>query len=263
VSIEFDGPITLRLGDAEIGRIGLGTNRLANTSRNVDFVKEAVAAGVGHIDTAHTYTGGESEETIGAALSPDSDRRVVATKGGGGGGPGRGRPEILHAEIEESLRRLRTDSISLYYLHRVDPETPLEESLGAIKAYRDLGAIRHVGISEVSIEEIERARQVVPIVAIQNHYNLSERKYEAVVDYCAKENIVFVPFFPLRGIGDRAVADIAARHDATPAQIALAWLLRRSPVMAPIPGTLSLEHLKENMAALQIELTDAEFEALR
>jgi aryl-alcohol dehydrogenase-like predicted oxidoreductase len=262
VSIELDGSGTLRLGDAEIARIGLGTNRLANTSKNVDFLKEAVAAGVGHIDTAHTYTGGESEKTIGAALSPDPGRRVVATKGGGGG-PGRGRPEILHAEIEESLRRLRTDSIALYYLHRVDPETPLEESLGAIKEYRDRGAIRHVGISEVSIDEIERARRVVPIVAVQNNYNLSERKYEAVIDYCAKEDIVFVPFFPLRGIGDRAVADIAARHDATPAQIALAWLLRRSPVMAPIPGTLSLEHLKENMAALQIELTDAEFEALR
>jgi pyridoxine 4-dehydrogenase len=263
VSIELDGSGTLRLGDAQIVRIGLGTNRLANTSKNVDFLKEAVAAGVGHIDTAHTYTGGESEETIGVALAPDPERRVVATKGGGGGGPGRGRPEILHAEIEESLRRLRTDSIALYYLHRVDPETPLEESLGAIKEYRDRGAIRHVGISEVSIEEIERARQVVPIVAVQNNYNLSERKYEAVVDYCAKEDIVFVPFFPLRGIADRAVGDIAARHEATPAQIALAWLLRRSPAMVPIPGTLSLEHLKENMAALQIELTDAEFEALR
>ena len=252
----------LKLGDVEIARIGLGTNRLTNTPTNVAFIKEAVAAGVGMIDTAHTYTGGESEATIGAALTANLDRSVIATKGGAGG-PGRGRPENLHAEIEESLRRLRTDSIALYYLHRVDPETPLEESLAAIKEYRDRGKIRHIGISEVSIEQIERARKIVPIVAVQNHYNLAERKHEAVVDYCAKENIVFVPFFPLRGEGGRVVKEIAGRYGATSAQIALAWLLRRSPVMLPIPGTLSLEHLKENMAALEIALTDADFEKLR
>jgi aryl-alcohol dehydrogenase-like predicted oxidoreductase len=263
VNIELDRSTKLKFGDTEIVRIGLGTNRLANTPTNVAFVKEAVAAGVGMIDTAHSYTGGESEETIGAAFSSDPDRHVVATKGGGGGGPGRGRPEILRAEIEESLRRLRTDSIALYYLHRIDPETPIEESLAAIKEYQDRGQIRHVGISEVSIDEIEQARQVVTIAAVQNHYNLSERKHEEVVDYCARENIVFVPFFPLRGDGGRAVPEIAARHGATPVQITLAWLLRRSPAMLPIPGTLSLEHLKENMAALQIELTDAELEALR
>jgi pyridoxine 4-dehydrogenase len=262
VNVELDRSVKLRLGDAEIARIGLGTNRLTNAPTNVAFVKEAVAAGVGLIDTAQGYTGGESEETIGAALSPDPDRCVVATKGGGGG-PGRGRPEILQAQIDESLRRLRTDSIALYYLHRVDPETPLEDSLAAIKQYRDRGRIRHVGISEVSIDQIERARRVVPIAAVQNHYNLSERKHEAVVDHCARENIVFVPFFPLRGDGGRALPEIAARHGATSAQIALAWLLRRSPTMLPIPGTLSLEHFKENMAALQIELSDADFEALR
>jgi aryl-alcohol dehydrogenase-like predicted oxidoreductase len=260
VNVELDRSTKLRLGDAEIARIGLGTNRLTNTPANVAFVKGAVAAGVGMIDTAHTYTGGESEETIGEALSSDPHRCVVATKGGGGGG---GRREILHAEIEESLRRLRTDSIALYYLHRVDPETPIEESLAAIEEYRDRGKIRHVGISEVSIDEIERARQVVPIAAVQNHYNLSERKHEAVVDHCAAENIVFVPYFPLRADGGPALAEIAARHGATPAQITLAWLLRRSPAMLPIPGTLSLAHMRENLAALQIELTDAEFEALR
>jgi pyridoxine 4-dehydrogenase len=252
----------LRLGDAEIARIGLGTNRLANTPANVTFVKEAVAAGVGMIDTAHVYTGEESEKTIGAALSSDPHSCVVATKGGAGGA-GHGRPEILHAEIEESLRRLRTDSIALYYLHRVDPETPLEDSLAAIEQYRDRGKIREVGLSEVSIDEIERARRVAPIAAVQNHYNLSERKHEAVIDYCARENIVFVPYFPLRGDGGPVLAEIAARHGASPAQITLAWLLRRSPTMLPIPGTLSLEHLKENVAAMQIELTDAEFEALR
>ena len=252
----------LRLGDVEIARIGLGTNRLANTPKNVAFIKEAVASGVGMIDTAHTYTGGESETTIGAAaLAPDPDFYVVATKGGAGG-PGRGRPENLKAEIEQSLRRLRTESIALYYLHRVDPETPIEESLAAIKEYRDRGRIRHIGISEVSIDQIERARKVVPIAAVQNNYNLAERKHEAVVDYCASENIVFVPFFPLRGVDGR-VAEIAARHGRTPQQIALAWLLKRSPAMLPIPGTLSLEHLRENMAALEIALTDADFEKLR
>jgi len=260
---EPDHPTKLRLGDADVTRIGLGTNRLANTPANVAFVKEAVAAGVGMIDTAHSYTGGDSEQTIGAALPVEPDGSVIATKGGGGGGPGRGRPENLQAEIDESLRRLRTDTIALYYLHRVDPETPLEESLAAIDQYRERGKIRHIGISEVSIEQIERARRVVPIAAVQNHYNLAERKHEEVVDYCERENIVFVPFFPLRGDGGPALAEIAAQHAATLVQIKLAWLLRRSPAMFPIPGTLSLEHLHENVAALQIELTDGEFEALR
>ena len=253
---------SVKLGDIEVGRIGLGTNRLTKTPENIAFIKRAVAAGVQMIDTAHSYKGGQSEETIGEALSPIPDGCVVATKGGSSGA-GRGRPEVLRAEIEESLRRLRTDSIALYYLHRVDPATSLEESLGAIKEYRDRGRIRHVGISEVGIEQIERARKVVPIAAVQNQYNLSERKYDAVVDYCASEGIVFLPFFPLRGRGGAALGEIARRHSATTAQIVLAWLLRRSPGMLPIPGTLSLEHLKENLAATEIELTDAEFEALR
>ncbi len=214
------------------------------------------------IDTAHLYTGGQSEETIGAALSPIPEGCIVATKGGFGGA-GRGRPEVLSAEIDQSLRALRTESIYLYYLHRVDPQTPIEESLGAIKEYRDRGKIRHVGVSNVDIDQIERARRVVPIAAVQNHYNLTERESEAVVDYCAGEDIVFVPYFPLRGSGGRPLAGIAERHRATPQQITLAWLLRRSPAMLPIPGTLSLEHLKQNVAAAKIELTEAEFEALR
>ena len=251
--------VVLRLRDIEVTRIGLGTNRLRNTPENVAFVKEAVGAGVGVIDTAHTYAGGQSEEAIGAALSSVQDGCVVATKGGWGAG--NGRPEVLGAQIEESLRRLRTDSIALYYLHRVDPETPLEDSVGAIKECRDSGKIRHVGLSEVGIDQIERARRIVPIAAVQNQYNLSERRWEEVVDYCAGEGIVFVPFYPLHG-GSRALAEIAERHGATPAQIALAWLLMRSPAILPIPGTLSLEHLKENLAALQIELSDAEFQAL-
>jgi aryl-alcohol dehydrogenase-like predicted oxidoreductase len=250
-----------RLGDVELTRIGLGTNRLRNTPENVAFVREAVAAGVSFVDTAHSYTDGESEATIGAALSPVPEGVVVATKGGYA--RGEGRPEVLRAQIEDSLRRLRTDSIGLYYLHRVDPETPLEESLGTIAEYRDAGKIRHVGLSQVGIEQIERARRVLPIAAVQNHYNLSERQYEDVVDYCAGEGIVFVPYFPLGGDGGSALREIAERHGATPAQITLAWLLRRSPAMVPIPGTLSLEHLKENLAALELELSDDELEALR
>jgi aryl-alcohol dehydrogenase-like predicted oxidoreductase len=249
------------LGDTEVVRIGLGTNRLTNTRGHVAFVKEAVAAGLSHIDTAHTYTGGGSEQTIGDALSAVSDGYVVATKGGFRAGEGR--PETLRAQIEESLRRLQADSISLYYLHRVDPETPLEESLAAIKEYCDSGNIRHVGLSEVGIDQIERAREVVPITAVQNQYNLSDRRYEDVVDHCTAEGIVFVPFYPLRGDGGNTVEEIAERHGATRAQITLAWLLRRSPVMLPIPGTLSLDHLKQNLAALEIELSDAEFESLR
>lgn len=248
----------LRLGDDEVNRIGLGTNRLRNTPENVAFVKEAVAAGVNHVDTAHTYTGGESEETIGAALSPIPDGCVVATKGGWS----TGRPDVLRAEIEESLRRLQTNSIALYYLHRVDPHTPLEESLAAIEDYRDSGNVRHVGLANVGIDQIERARQVLPIATVQNHYNLSERRYDDVVDYCADEGIVFVPYFPLRFDATPALADVAKRRGATPAQIAVAWLLRRSPTTLPIPGTLSLEHLKENLAALEIELSDADFRAL-
>jgi pyridoxine 4-dehydrogenase len=251
----------LTLGDAEVARIGLGTNRLTNTPEHIAFVKMAVAAGVNLIDTAHTYTRGESEETIGVGLSPLPEGCVVATKGGYA--PGHGRAEVLRSQIEESLRRLGTDRIDLYYLHRVDPQTPLEESLRTIAEYRDSGKIRHVGLSQVGIDQIERGRQVVPIAAVQNHYNLSERTYEDVVDHCTREGIVVVPYFPLHGDGGSAHAEIAERHGATHAQIALAWLLRRSPTMLPIPGTLSLDHLKENLAALEIELSEAEFQALR
>ena len=249
---------TIRLGDFAVARIGLGTNRLTPSPQNVAFIRAAVAAGVQMIDTAHLYTGGQSEETIGAALSPIPDGVVVATKGGFRGA----RPEVLRAEIEQSLRSLRTDSIGLYYLHKVDPETPLEESLSAIKEYRDAGRVRHVGVSNVTVAQIERARKVVPIAAVQNQYNLSDRTHEAVIDYCAAEGIVFVPFFPLRGEGGTALTDTANRHGSTPSQVALAWLLRRSGAMLPIPGTLSIEHLKENVAALDIELTNGEFQAL-
>ena len=251
---------SLRIGDTEVARIGLGTNRLRRTPENEALIRQAVTAGVGLIDTAHTYAGGESEVTIGSALAPASHRVVVATKGGWGAG--NGRPEVLRAQIEESLRRLRTETIGLYYLHRVDPETPLEDSLGAIKEGQDAGKILHAGISDVSVETIERARRVLPIAAVQNHYNLTERRYEEVVDYCAKEGIVFVPYFPLRDLSSPVLDGIARHHRATRAQIALAWLLRRPPAMLPIPGTLSSGHVQENLRALDIELSDDEFESL-
>jgi pyridoxine 4-dehydrogenase len=251
---------TIRLGDTEVPRIGLGTNRLTRTPEHVAFVKEAVVSGLRHVDTAHTYTGGESEETIGELPSPLPDDVVVATKGGWGAG--NGRPDLLRSQIEQSLSRLRTDSIALYYLHRIDPQTPLEQSLGAIEEFRQEGKIGHIGLSEVGIADIERARELVPVTAVQNRYNVSERTHDDVVDYCADEGIVFVAFYPLRGSGGRALDEIAARRNATPAQIALAWLLERSPAILPIPGTLSLEHLKENLDALELELSDEEFAAL-
>src|SRR5262245_11043977 len=249
----------LSFGDVEVPRIGLGTNRLRNTPANLALLRAAAAAGLGHIDTAHTYTGGESEETIGAGLSPIPEGCIVATKGGWAGG----RPDAVRAEIEVSLRRLRTDSVPLYYLHRPDPETPIEDSLAAIKEYHDAGKIRHVGVSNVGIDQIERARAVVPVTAVQNNYSLFERRHDDVVDYCAAAGIVFVPYFPLRFEADGALSEIAERLDATHEQIALAWLVERSPTMLPIPGTLSLDHLKENLAALEIELSDADFQALR
>jgi pyridoxine 4-dehydrogenase len=206
------------------------------------------------------YAGGESEETIGEAASSPPEGCLIATKGGYR--PGTGRPEVLSGQIEESLRRLRTDSIGLYYLHKPDPQTPLEESLGVIGEYRDRGKIQYIGVSNVTVEQIETARQVVPIAAVQNPYNLSERDHDDVVDYCADNGIVFVPYYPLHAASSTA-AETAKRHSATPEQIALAWLLRRSPATLPIPGTLSLDHLKENLAAEEIELTDDEYDVLQ
>jgi pyridoxine 4-dehydrogenase len=251
---------TIVLGATEVPRIGLGTNRLTDREEEVRLVQEAVAAGLGHIDSAHVYTRGASERAIGAALSPSPAGCVVATKGGRR--PGEGRPEALAVQIEQSLRSLRTEAIDLYYLHSVDPETPLEESMAALAAHRDAGRIRDVGLSNVGVAEIERARGVVPIAAVQNAYNLSERRSDDIVDLCAAEGIVFVPYFPLRG-GKPALAEIARRRGVSPSRVALAWLLRRSPATLPIPGTLSTSHLRDNLAALELELTDEEYEALR
>jgi aryl-alcohol dehydrogenase-like predicted oxidoreductase len=250
----------LRLGASTLTRIGLGTNRLTNTPEHIEFVREAASTGVSMFDTAHTYTNGESEETIGRALSSIPEGCLVATKGGYR--VAEAGPEMLRAQIEESLRRLQSERIALYYLHRLHSGVPLEQSLAVLVDYRDAGKIEHVGVSESSIEQLDRARAVVPIAAVQNHYNLTERKHEEVVDYCAAAGILFLPFFPLRGGGSPELSEIASRHGATPAQITLAWLLQRSPTMLPIPGTLSLAHLRENLGACEIELTESEFQAL-
>src|SRR3954453_14910008 len=196
---------TLKLAGIETPRIGLGTNRLTPRSENHTFLREAVEAGLGLIDTAHVYTGGDSERTIGEGLSPQPEGVVIATKGGYSGS---GDPESLRAQIEQSLDSLRTDTIDLYYLHRVDPETPLETSLGTIAAYRDAGRIREVGISAVGIEQIEAARKVVPIAAVQNHYNVAERRFDDVVDYCEESGIVFVPYYPLKGDASAVLSEI-------------------------------------------------------
>ena len=233
--------MTVRLAGVDVPRVGLGTNRLTTAVDHVTFVREAVAAGVRHVDTAHLYSGGESERAIGMALPGGREDVLVATKGGYRAGEGR--PDVLGEQIEQSLRSLGSEAIGLYYLHRVDPQTPLEESLGAISAYVDRGAIRHVGLSEVGVEQIEEARRVVPIAAVQNRYNVGEREHDDVVDFCEREAIAFVPYFPLRADGGPSVK--------------LAWLLQRSPVILPIPGTLSIDHLRENLAALAIEAGDA------
>jgi pyridoxine 4-dehydrogenase len=250
---------TITLGGREIARIGMGTNRLTETDANIAFIRAAANTGLGLIDTAHLYQGGSSERAIGAALE-GSDRIAIATKGGFG--RGEGRPDVLRAQIEESLKRLRTDRIFLYYLHRVDPDTPLETSVGVLGEYRERGVVENIGLSEVGIDQIEAARKIAPVAAVQNQYNLEERGWDDVVDFCASERIVFVPFYPLRA-SHPELGQIARRNGTTASQIALAWLLHRSPAILPIPGTLSIDHVKENVAALDIELSDEDLQALR
>lgn len=249
---------TLRIGETEVPRIGLGTNRLEDTADDAAFVRDAIAAGIRHIDTARLYSRGRSEAAIGAALgSGRPDGVVVATKGGYHDG----RPETIAREIEESLRQLRADRIDLYYLHRVHDDVAIEDSLEAIVRERDRGRIAHIGVSNVDLAQLARARAVTEIAAVQNHYNLGHREHDDVLDLCGTAGIAFVAYFPLRDEA-RALRDVATRHGATPAQVALAWLLARSPTTLPIPGTLSIEHLRENLAALKLELSDDDVAAL-
>ena|SRR5215218_1627312 len=249
---------TLCIGESEVPRIGLGTNRLQDTAEHAEFVRGAIAAGIRHIDTARLYSGGRSEAAIGAALaSGRPDGVVVATKGGHHDG----HPETIAGEIEESLRRLRVDRIDLYYLHRVHDDVDIEDSLEAIVRERDRDRIAHIGVSNVDLAQLARARKVTEIAAVQNHYNLAHREHDDVLDLCATDGIAFVPYFPLRD-ETPALHEVAARHGATPAQITLAWLLHRSPTTLPIPGTRSIAHVRDNLAALELKLGEDDLAAL-
>ncbi len=254
----------VRIGDKSVYRIGLGTNRITDTPEAHALLKRAVELGVNFIDTAHTYAGGASETAIGNTLAPYSADLLVATKGGWSDT----RPEQLRDLLETSLRRLRTDCIDLYQLHRVNPEVPLEDSVGMLKRFQEEGKIRHIGLSEVTVEQLQQAQQITPIASVQNEYNVAIRTHEALVDYCTKHAIVFIPWFPLGGLrGDtakveRLVAATAKKYDVTSQQIALAWLLQRSPMILPIPGTLSIDHLESNLQAATLQLTPEDYAAL-
>ena len=267
-------------GDLEVRRLGFGAMRITGSGvwgepRNLDeamrVVRRAVELGVTLIDTADSYGPEVSERLIAQALSPYPRDLVIATKGGyTRPGPGRwvpdGRPEHLKFACEGSLRRLRLDRIDLYQMHAPDPRIPIEDSIGALAELREAGKIRHIGVSNFSVAQLKRALAIVPIVSVQNSYNLSTRSSDPVVDFCTREKIAFIPYFPL-AVGSLArpgshLQTVAARYDATPGQIALAWLLKRSPAMLPIPGTSSIDHLEENMKAAAIRLSDDDFAAL-
>lgn len=266
-------------GEMKVSRLGLGAMRITGegvwgwpTEREAAraLLRRATELGIDLIDTADAYGPEVSEYLIAEALSPYPDKLVVATKGGlVRGGPGvwvpDGRPEHLVRAVENSLRRLGVDRIDLYQLHTIDDDVPLEDSVGALKTMQDAGKIRHIGVSNFRVEHIDRARQIAEIVTVQNRYSLADRKHEAVVDYCTEHGIGFIPWYPLatgKLAGDERLGRIADRYGATPGQIALAWLLGRSPIMLPIPGTSSIEHLEENTAARDLELSDEDFQAL-
>jgi len=262
-------------GDLTVNRLGYGAMRItgpgiwgdpADPDGARQLLRHVVELGINFIDTADSYGPEVSERLIAEALHPYPDDLVIATKGGlTRQGPNEwlpvGRPEYIRQCVEMSLRRLRVERIDLYQLHRIDPKVPVEETLGALKDLQQAGKIRHVGLSEVSPQEIERAARVMPIVSVQNEYNLANRKSEKALDYCEKHNLGFIPWFPVAA-GELTkpggpLDKIARRHDATVAQVALAWLLQRSRVILPIPGTSSIEHLEENTAAADLHL-DAE-----
>jgi pyridoxine 4-dehydrogenase len=267
-------------GDLEVRRLGFGAMRITgpgiwgppdDPDAARALVRRVVELGVNLIDTADSYGPEVSEHLIAEALFPYPDDLVIATKGGlRRSGPGQwprdGRPERLKECCEASLRRLRLERIDLYQLHSPDPQVPLEDSLGALRELQEEGKIRHVGVSNVSLDELERARAVVDVVTVQNRYNLVDRHSEDVLFACEREGIGFIPWFPL-ATGDLAspggpLDELAREHDATPGQLALAWLLARSQVMLPIPGTSSIEHFEENLAAERIELDSHALEQL-
>ena len=267
-------------GDLAVNRLGLGAMRITgegiwgwppDRENALKVLRRAVKLGVNLIDTADAYGPETSELLIAEALHPYSEGLVIATKGGlTRPGPGQwvpnGRPEHLKQAVEGSLKRLRLERIDLYQFHTVDPKVPIEESLGALKQMQDAGKIRHVGLSNVDPDEIARAREIVPIVSVQNRYNIEDRKSENVLVYCEKENLGFLPWFPIGGGGglkpENPLNVAAKAHALSVVQIALAWLLERSLVMLPIPGTASLAHLEQNVAAAKLKLTPEEWKAI-
>jgi aryl-alcohol dehydrogenase-like predicted oxidoreductase len=271
---------TFRLGgDLPVHRLGFGAMRVTGKGiwgppkdhkESLAVLRRAVELGVTLIDTAESYGPHVSEELIAEALHPYPEGLVIATKGGlERTGPDQwpinGRPERLREGLEGSLRRLRLERIDLWQLHRIDPDVPEDDQFETIRDFQREGKIRHAGLSEVTVEEIKRARRFFDVVSVQNRYNLADREWEKVLDYCDRENIAFIPWFPLQ-VGKLArsgpMTHVAERHHAAPAQIALAWLLKRSKVMLPIPGTSRVKHLEENVGAAGIELTEEEFKAI-
>jgi pyridoxine 4-dehydrogenase len=267
-------------GDLAINRLGYGAMRITGDGiwgepkdrENAKRVlRRAVELGVNFIDTADSYGPEVSEQLIGEALAPYAKGVVIATKAGlTRQGPDKwlpvGRPEYLIQQVEMSLRRLKLDRIDLWQLHRIDPKVPVEESLGAIKKLQEQGKIRHVGLSEVKPHEIDQARKVIEIVSVQNQYNLGDRQHEDVVEYCTKHKLAFIPWFPvaagkLARPGGKLDA-AAKKHGSTVSQLSLAWLLHHSPVMVPIPGTSSVDHLEQNIAAADLKLSAAEWKEI-
>ncbi|MFC0864041.1 aldo/keto reductase [Sphaerimonospora cavernae] len=275
-------PDTITIGkDLMVGRLGFGAMRItgpgiwgppADVPAALALVRRAVELGITFIDTADSYGPGTSEELLAEALHPYADNLVIATKAGQAR-PSRaewiplGRPEYLRQQAELSLRRLRLDRIDLFQLHRIDPKVPLADQIGAAKQLQDEGKIRHFGLSQVSVAEIEAVRDLIEVVSVQNLYNLTRRDDEDVLDYCEREGIAFIPWSPIAAGAHASVtgplAEVAAELGVAPAQVSLAWLLRRSPVMLPIPGTSTIAHLEENTAAADLRLTDEQFERLQ
>lgn len=271
---------TFSFGDLTVHRLGYGAMRItgkgiwgppANPDEARRVLRRAVELGVDFIDTADSYGPNVSEELIHEALHPYAKGLVIATKAGlTRQGPDqwtpKGDPAYLRAQCESSLKRLGVERIDLFQLHRIDSKVPAADQFGLLKALRDEGKVRHVGLSEVGVAELEAARKVVPIVSVQNLYNVGNRQSEDVLAYCEKNGIAFIPWFPIAS-GKLAAPGgpldaVAKAKGATASQVALAWLLRRSPVILPIPGTSSVAHLEENCAAAAVELSDAEFESL-
>jgi len=267
-----NGPSVYRLGFGAMRITGAGIwGEPADPANARRVLRRAVELGVNFIDTADSYGPEVSERLIAEALHPYPAGLVIATKGGlTRQGPDRwapvGRAEYLQQCVELSLRRLRVDCIDLYQLHRIDPKVPAEESLGALKAMQQAGKIRQVGLSEVSVSELRRAQKILPVVSVQNLYNIANRQSEEVLEYCTEHRLGFIPWFPIAA-GDLTKSGgpldrVASRHGATVGQLALAWLLHRSPVILPIPGTSSVQHLEENIAAASLQLTDSEWQEI-